>query len=40
VRLDPARMPAVCQVLDRFPVTSNGKNSRTVLESMLTGGPR
>ncbi|MCP2243434.1 class I adenylate-forming enzyme family protein [Lentzea aerocolonigenes] len=38
VRLDPARMPAVCRVLDRFPVTSNGKNARDVLASMLTEG--
>jgi acyl-CoA synthetase (AMP-forming)/AMP-acid ligase II len=37
-RLDPARMPAVCRVLDRFPVISNGKNAREVLESMLTEG--
>lgn len=38
VRLDPARMPAICRVLTGFPVTRNGKNARDELESLLTGG--
>ena len=39
-RLDPARMPAVCRVLPRLPMTTNGKNAREVLESVFREGER
>lgn len=35
MRLEPAKVPAICRVLDRFPLTLHGKSSRPELEQML-----
>ncbi|WP_443048889.1 AMP-binding protein [Streptomyces sp. NBC_00328] len=34
-RLEPAKVPAVCRVLDTFPLTQHGKNSRQELARLL-----
>ncbi|MFI9387106.1 AMP-binding protein [Kutzneria sp. NPDC052558] len=36
-RLEPPKVPAVCHVLERFPLTLNGKNERQQLTSLLEG---
>ncbi|WP_433517965.1 AMP-binding protein [Nonomuraea sp. CA-143628] len=37
-RLEPAKVPAACHVLPRFPLTLNGKNERKQLALLLDGG--
>jgi acyl-CoA synthetase (AMP-forming)/AMP-acid ligase II len=37
-RLEPAKVPAACHVLERFPLTLNGKNERKQLAALLNGG--
>lgn len=37
-RLEPAKVPAVCHVLDELPLTAHGKNAPRVLAEMLYGG--
>lgn len=37
VRLEPAKVPAVCRVLDRLPLTTNGKNAARELAALLDG---
>lgn len=34
-RLEPAKVPAICRVLDSFPLTQHGKNSRQELVRLL-----
>ena len=38
LRLEPAKVPAACHVLPRFPLTLNGKNERKQLALLLDGG--
>ncbi|GAB2608890.1 AMP-dependent synthetase and ligase [Paractinoplanes abujensis] len=40
VRLEPAKVPAVCRVLETFPLTLHGKNARKALIDMLEGNDR
>jgi len=40
LRLEPAKVPAVCRVLDTFPLTLHGKNARQALIEMLEGNDR
>jgi len=37
-RLEPAKVPATCQVLDELPLTSHGKNARQALAALLGAG--
>ena len=37
-RLEPAKVPAVCHVIDEIPLTTNGKYSREALTSRLENG--
>ncbi|MBB2913062.1 acyl-CoA synthetase (AMP-forming)/AMP-acid ligase II [Streptosporangium becharense] len=37
LRLEPPKVPAACHVLDRFPLTLNGKNERKQLTLLLEG---
>jgi amino acid adenylation domain-containing protein len=37
-RLEPAKVPAACRVLPRFPLTLNGKNERKQMAMLLIGG--
>ncbi|MFF5113743.1 AMP-binding protein [Streptosporangium sp. NPDC000509] len=39
-RLEPPKVPAACHVLDRFPLTLNGKNERKRLASLLEESAR
>ncbi|QSB16011.1 AMP-binding protein [Natronosporangium hydrolyticum] len=37
-RLEPAKVPGVCRVVEELPLTPHGKNSRADLVTMLEGG--
>ncbi|BCJ41918.1 long-chain-fatty-acid--CoA ligase [Actinoplanes ianthinogenes] len=37
IRLEPAKVPAACRVLETFPLTLHGKNARQALLEMLKG---
>jgi acyl-CoA synthetase (AMP-forming)/AMP-acid ligase II len=39
-RLEPAKVPATCRVLETFPLTLHGKNARQALTEMLEGNDR
>nr|WP_209310968.1 AMP-binding protein [Streptomyces spiramenti] len=39
-RLEPAKVPAHCRVVDVMPLTQHGKNARRELAAMLDGSPR
>jgi acyl-CoA synthetase (AMP-forming)/AMP-acid ligase II len=38
-RLEPAKVPALCRVVDKFPLTAHGKNAVQELGRLLDGGP-
>ncbi|MEU3457844.1 AMP-binding protein [Micromonospora sp. NPDC006766] len=40
IRLEPAKVPAACRVLETFPLTLHGKNARQALVEMLEGNDR
>lgn len=40
VRLEPAKVPAICRVLDRLPLTTNGKNANRELAALLDGSDK
>ena len=39
-RLEPAKVPSACHVVDELPLTLHGKNARQALAAMLDGGQR
>ncbi|WLQ51078.1 AMP-binding protein [Streptomyces poriferorum] len=39
-RLEPAKVPALCRVLDELPLSLHGKNARQVLTEMIDGEAR
>ncbi|KAB2346140.1 AMP-binding protein [Actinomadura rudentiformis] len=39
-RLEPAKVPGICKVVDELPLTQHGKNARDALAGLLTAGTR
>jgi acyl-CoA synthetase (AMP-forming)/AMP-acid ligase II len=39
-RLEAQKIPSICRVLEEFPLTLHGKNSRAALVSLLEGSAK